>query len=261
MSDLPFQNILYQQEGPIARITINRPERLNAVDNQTSRELHAAFLDFKRNDALRVAILTGAGAHAFCVGADIQAQQKRGERPWAGDIPFGGITKIEPIYKPIIAAVNGYALGGGLELVLCCDLRLASPNARFGVPEVTIGVIPGAGGTQRLPRAVPPAIATEMVLTGQPIDAETALRLGLINRIVPAEELLDAATALAATIAKLPLLAVRAGKEAILRGLEMPLAQGLALEDQFENWLMKTEDFLEGITAFVEKRLPEFKGR
>ena len=261
MSDFSFQHILYQLDGPIARITINRPERLNAVDNQTSRELHAAFLDFKRNDALRVAILTGAGQRAFSAGADLRAHQEGGEGPWAGDIPFGGITKIEPIYKPIIAAVNGYALGGGLELVLCCDLRLASPNARFGAPEVTIGSIPGAGGTQRLPRAIPAAIATEMVLTGQPIDAETALRLGLINRIVPQEDLLDAAGALAATVAKLPPLAVRAGKEVILRGLEMPLAQGLALEDHFYNRLDQTEDSIEGIRAFVEKRPPEFKGR
>ena len=172
-----------------------------------------------------------------------------------------GMARGEPVFKPIIAAVNGYALGGGLEMARCCDIRIASERARFGVPEVKLGSFPGAGGSQRLPRAIPSAIATEMMLTGEPIDAQEAYRVGLVNRVVPHEDLMTAALEMARTISARGPLAVRAAKEAMLRGLEMPLAHGMALEGHLGQLLYQTEDWQEGFTAFVEKRTPRFQGR
>ena len=260
MVDFAFDHIRYERDGPIARITLDRPERLNAIANHTSRELYQAWQHFRHDDSLHVAILTGAGDRTFCAGADLKAQRATGEGPHHDGISFGGTTKEPPIDKPTIAAVNGLALGGGLEIVLCCDIRIAVPHARFGVPEVAVGAIPGGGGTQRLPRAIPVAVAAEMLLTGDPIDAETALRIGLISRIVPPEDLLPTATAIATTIAKRAPLAVRASKEALLRGLEMPLIHALALEDHLEEMLLASADFQEGLNAFAEKREPRFQG-
>ena len=182
-----FEKIRYERDGFIARVTINRPERMNAIDGQTSDELRAAFEDFRYNDDLRVAIVTGAGDRAFSAGADLVARAKGEKRQPSVHITQAGLAKGPPIYKPIIAAINGYCLAGGLELALACDIRIAAPTATFGLAEVRWGIIPGGGGTQRLPRAIPLALANEMILTAEPIDAERALQAGLISRIVPAD--------------------------------------------------------------------------
>ena len=261
MPDTEFTRIRYELDGPIARITINRPERMNAIDSHTTQEMHDAFEDFRTNDTLRVAILTGAGDRAFSAGADLVARAAGDKRIVFGPTSFGGITKTRPIYKPIIAAINGHCLAGGLEMALACDLRIAAPHARFGLAEVRWGIIPGGGGTQRLPRAIPPALANEMIFTAEPIDADTALRAGLISRIVPADELAATATALARTIASRAPLAVQAAKEAILRGQDMPLADGLAFEDHLSVRIYETADATEGPRAFAEKRDPAFHGR
>jgi E-phenylitaconyl-CoA hydratase len=261
MPDPDFTRIRYEIDGPIARITIDRPERMNAIDSHTTLEMGRAFDDFRTNDNLRVAILTGAGDRAFSAGADLVARAAGDKRVVFGPTSFGGITKNPPIYKPIIAAINGHCLAGGLEIALACDIRIAVPHARFGLPEVRWGIVPGGGGTQRLPHAIPPALANEMIFTAEPIDADTALRAGLISRIVPPDQLAGTATALARTIASRAPLAVRAAKEAILRGQDMPLAEGLAFEDHLSIQIYGTDDAKEGPRAFAEKRDPTFHGR
>ena len=259
MTETSFEKIIYERDGFIARVTINRPERMNAMDRQTGEELRAAFEDFRYNDDLRVAIVTGAGERAFSAGADLVARSKGEKRKPLVHTSQGGLTKGPPIYKPIIAAINGYCLAGGLELALACDIRIAAPHARFGLAEVRWGIIPGGGGTQRLPRAIPQAIANEMILTAEQIDAERALQAGLISRIVPAGELLAEADRLADVISTRGPLAIRAAKELILRGADMSLADGLRLEDYFSLQLYTTEDATEGPKAFAEKRTPNFK--
>ena len=262
MAGLQLEQVRYEREGHLAIVTIDRQERLNAISNQTSRELFEIWRDFRLDDELWVAVLTGAGDRAFSAGADLIARKSEGDGgPHHESIPMFGLARGEPVFKPIIAAVNGYALGGGLEMALCCDIRIASERARFGVPEVKLGVFPGAGGSQRLPRAIPAAIASEMMLTGDPIDAAEAFRVGLVNRVVPHDELMDAARAMARTIASRGPLAVRAAKEAMLRGLDMPMAHGLALEGHLGQLLYQTKDWHEGLSAFVEKRDAVFKGR
>ena len=262
MAELTLEQVRYERDGHIAIVTIDRQERLNAISNQTSRELFDVWRDFRLNDDLWVAVLTGAGDRAFSAGADLIARHSEGDGgPHHQGIPMFGMARGEPVFKPIIAAINGYALGGGLELALCCDIRIASERARFGVPEVKLGVFTGAGGSQRLPRAIPSAIANEMLLTGEPIDAREAHRVGLINRVVPHDELMPAAMQMARTVGARGPLAVRAAKEAMLRGLDMPLAHGLALEEHLGQPLSQTEDWQEGLTAFIEKREPRFQGR
>ena len=261
MSPADFTRILYEKNGPVAHITINRPERMNAVDDETSRELYEAFYDFRWNNDLRVAILTGAGDRSFSAGADLVARAKGEKRPYFGPISFGGITKDNPIYKPIIAAINGHCLAGGLELALACDIRIAAPHARFGLTEVKWGIIPGGGGTQRLPRAIPNALANEMILTAEPIDADRALRAGLISQIHPLDQLREAANSLALVIARRGPLAVQAAKEAILRGQDMPLSDALAFEEHLSRHIYRTQDASEGPKAFAEKREPIFKGK
>ena len=256
-----FEKIRYERDGFIARVTINRPERMNATDRQTGEELRAAFEDFRYNDDLRVAILTGAGERAFSAGADLVARSKGEKRRPSVHITQAGLSKGPPIYKPIIAAINGYCLAGGLELALACDIRIAAPSATFGLAEVRWGIIPGGGGTQRLPRAIPLALANEMILTAEPIDAERALQAGLISRIVPADGLQAEATRIAEVIGTRGPLAVRAAKELILRGADMPLQDALRLEDYFSLQLYTTEDAVEGPRAFAEKRTPNFKAR
>ncbi|MBI5947821.1 MAG: enoyl-CoA hydratase/isomerase family protein [Chloroflexi bacterium] len=261
MAGLTFENIIYEKKGAVAVLTINREKALNAINAQTSREMQTAWEDFRDDDALRVAILTGVGEKSFSTGMDLVATAQ-GENQFAGrPAPFGGFTKRMPIYKPIIAAINGFCLAGGMELALACDIRICAPEARFGLPEVRWAIMPGAGGTQRMPRAIPQAWANYLILTAEQIDAETARSIGLVSHIVPREELLDKAMQIANVICERGPLAVRAAKEAITRGMDMPLDHGLAYEDLVLGRLMATDDAKEGPRAFAEKRKPEYKGR
>jgi enoyl-CoA hydratase/carnithine racemase len=261
MADLSFDNIIYEKRGPIALVTINREGALNAIDGKTTAELFRAWSDFRDDDDLRVAVLTGVGQKAFSTGMDLVATASGESQITEGALPFGGFTKRMPIFKPIIAAINGFCLAGGMELALTCDIRICSPNARFGLPEVRWALIPGAGGTQRMPRALPLAWANYLILTGEQMDAETALRLGLVSHIVPQDELIERALQIASTICERGPVAVRAAKEAILRGMDMSLDNGIAFEDALFSRISATEDAKEGPRAFSEKRKPEYKGR
>lgn len=255
-----FEKILYEKKDKIAVITINRPDRMNSIDPQTSQELHDAWMDFRDDDNVWVGILTGSGERAFSTGLDLVAATEAGERI-RFTAPFGGITRGAEIWKPMIAAINGYALAGGLEIALSCDIRIAADHAQFGLPEPRWAIIPGAGGTQRLPRTLPLAIAMELLLTGGRIDAQMALRYGLVSRVVPLAELMPKAMEVADTICGNGPLAVRAIKEVAMRGLNMTLEEGLALEAEFSSKIIRTEDAREGPLAFAQKRKPEFKGR
>lgn len=255
--------IEFNKEGKIAVFTINRPDALNSMNVQATRELHEALVAFRDDDELWVGIITGAGDRAFCAGADIKdmlpfLQKNLPQRPWA--MPATPMRGLE-LWKPLIAAINGLALGGGLEIALACDIRIASEKARLGVPEVTLGLLPGWGGTQRLPRMVPRCKAAEMLLTGKPIDAQEAYRIGLVNTVVPPEAVMSTAREWAETICQAGPLAVRAAKEAMIRGGSLTLEDGLRLENDLEAYLMSTEDFAEGTKAFTEKRKPDFKAR
>lgn len=260
-----YEKIIYAKEGRLALITINRPEIMNCIDAQTSYELNQAFTDFRDNDDLWVAILTGAGDRAFCTGNDLIAMSEAmaGKNTEAMNYraPFGGITRHFECWKPIIAAINGYCLAGGLEISLCCDIRVAAEHAQFGVPEVTRAIIPGAGGTQRLPRFLPRAIAMELLLTGARFDAQWALRNGLVNYVVPADQVMAKAREIAEVICNNGPLAVRAAKESALRGIELPLEEGLKQEGQFSMKVVASEDAREGPLAFAQKRKAEYKGR
>ncbi len=261
--------IRFEREGAVAILTIDRPEVRNALDFKTSDELVEAWRSFRDDDDLRVAILTGAGDRAFCSGADLRgvaefyrsltsAERLRRAEHEPG---LGGISRNLEIDKPIVAAINGHCLAGGLEIALACDLRIASENASFGLPEVTRGIIPGAGGTQRLPRLIGPERALDLILTGRRIDAREAERIGLVTRVVPQGRLRDEAVALANQIAENAPLAVRAAKAAVWRGLERPLEEGLRLEQLLAEPVRQSEDAQEGPRAFLEKREPVFKGR
>lgn len=250
----------YTKEGGIAIFTINRPETLNSMNVQAMREFHDAMVAFRDDSELYVGIVTGAGDRAFCAGADIKnmlpyLKEIRG-KPWEFPAtPFRGLE----LYKPLIAAINGVALGGGLEIALSCDLRIASEKALFGNPEVNLGLIPGWGATQRLPRMIPWAKAAEILLIGKPIDAQEAYRIGLVNKIVPPDQVMSAAKDWAAVLCQVGPLAVRAAKEAMIRGYSMPLEDGLKLETALFDYLLGTEDYAEAQAAFVEKRKPNFK--
>ena len=262
-------SIRFESEGAVALLTIDRPKVHNALDFETSDALVDAWLRFRDDDDLRVAILTGAGERAFCAGADLRgvgdfyktltsAQRLRRSEQMPG---LGGITKNLAIDKPIIAAINGYCLAGGLEIALACDLRIASENATFGLPEVTRGIIPGAGGTQRLPRLVGPERALDLIMTGRRIDAAEAERIGLVTRVVAPGELQEEALAVATTIAENGPLAVRAAKAAVWRGLDVPVEEGLRLEQLLAEPVRQSEDAQEGPRAFLEKRKPVYKGK
>jgi enoyl-CoA hydratase/carnithine racemase len=261
--------VIFEKKERIAVITINRPEAMNAIDPETSEELGKAWLEFRDNPDLWVGILTGAGDKAFSAGADLKKMipflatlgpfdRKEREDKFPG---FGGITRNLNIWKPIIAAINGFCLAGGLEMALACDLRVAAEHATFGLLEVSRGIIPGAGGTQRLPRMIPVAKAMEIILMAQRIDAQEALRLGLVNRVVPAAEVMPTALKMAEQIQQNGPLAVRAAKEAIVRGMSLPLDEGLRLESVLQSYLLRTEDAVEGPKAFAEKRKPNFKAK
>ncbi len=259
-----YKNILYEKRGHIAYVTINRPDRRNAIDPATSHDLKQAFEDFKAGDDAWVAILTGAGDQAFSAGADLLAMSQALAGSNEGvpmNVPFGGITRGYECWKPIIAAINGYCLAGGLEIALSCDIRVAAEHAQFGLPEPKRAIIPAAGGTQRLPRSVPLAFAMELLLTGDRFDAQAALRFGLVSRVVAQAELMATAEEIAARILECGPLAVRAIKRAALRGREMSLEDGLRLEGQLAGPIFGTEDAREGPRAFAEKRKPTYKGR
>jgi enoyl-CoA hydratase/carnithine racemase len=254
--------IEYTREGKIAIFTINRPEALGALNVEGMRQLHNAFIDFRDDDELLVGIITGTGDKAFSAGVDIKDYlpfvKRTTDKPWKRP---AGIMRGLDIWKPLIAACNGLTIGGGLEIALACDMMIASENATFGLPEVTVGLCPGGGGTQRLPRTIPRRIAAEMLFTGKTIDAQEAYRIGLVNKVVPLADLMSEAKKLAVTICRNAPLAVRAAKEAMIRGLSMSFEDGLKLEDDFQRYIMSTKDFEEGITAFREKRKPKFEGK
>ena len=260
---MAFENLLIERDEATAIVTVNRPKVLNALNTQTLDELRRTILELKQDDDVRVVILTGAGEKSFVAGADINelaVQTPTGgrEHALAGQHVF---DLIENMGKPVIAAINGYALGGGCELAMACTLRLAADTAKLGQPEIALGLIPGYAGTQRLSRLVGRGKAMEMILTGTPIAAEEAQRIGLVNRVVPAAELMAQARALAAQLAKSAPIAMRYIINAVNKGVEMPFADACQYEATLFGLVASTDDMKEGTAAFLAKRKPEFRGR
>lgn len=258
--------ILYEKRGRVAYITINRPEARNAIDLETGRELTEAWQDFRDDENLWIGVLTGAGEKAFSAGADLKSlipmmTSSARNNETTSDRGFGGITRGFECWKPMIAAVNGYCLAGGFEMMLACDLRIAVETATFGLTEVRWGIIPGAGGTQRLPRAVPLARAMEIILLGEPIRAQDAYLMGLLNKVVPQGELMNEVERWINILLERGPLALRAAKQAMLQGLNMTLDEGMQLEQRLFRQMLATEDAKEGPLAFAQKRKPEFKAR
>lgn len=256
-------SIILERRESVAIVTLNRPEKLNALSRGTIAALSAAFKNFENDAELRAVILTGAGDRAFSAGTDLSEliNVPAAEARTVAELGQQLCNQIEQSQVPVIAAINGVAAGGGCELALACHLRVATPNGRFSLPETKLGIIPGYGGTQRLTRELGRARALELILTSGTINAEDALRLGLINRLVPAAELISTAEALAQEIAQLAPLAIRACLAAVVGGTDLPLAEGLALEAKLFASLFATADMREGTRAFLEKRKAVFKGR
>ena len=257
---MSYQNILITKEGPIGIAQLNRPKVLNALNSETMIELVNAFEEFDKDQSVNVIILTG-GPNVFAAGADLKEMAQATPVDLVLGRRFELWDRIRKISKPIIAAVSGYCLGGGNELAMNCDIIIASETATFGQPEVNVGIMPGAGGTQRLTRAVGKYRSMEMILTGKSISAEEALRIGLVNKIVPVESLMDEAKKIASEIASKPPISVRAAKEAIVRAQDTTLEVGLEFERRAFYLLFATEDGKEGMKAFLEKRKPVFKGK
>jgi enoyl-CoA hydratase len=258
-----LENIQYELRPPIAIVTLDRPKVLNALNRQSMVELEQVFLDVQKNAELRAVLVTGAGEKAFVAGADIgelaSLSPMEGEQFAArGQRIF---ELIENCGKPVIACINGFALGGGCELALACTLRIASSTARLGQPEVKIGIIPGYGGTQRLPRLIGKGAALKMILTGEAISAAEALRLGLVDEVVEPDQLLSRAEQIAQTIAGMAPLAVRDSIRAVNSGYDLPLASALALEASLFGLACSTSDKTEGARAFLEKRAPQWNGK
>lgn len=248
-------------ENNIAIVTVNRPEVRNAMDKETWLCLRDVFDDLDKNDDVRVIIITGAGEKAFIAGADLNYLKQRTVSETLDALNTSVTRAIEKTSKPVIAAINGYALGGGCEVALACDIRIASPNAKIGQTEVNVGIIPGAGGTQRLRDIVGQGRAMEMILTGEPVDAEEAYRIGLVNRIYPQEQLLEEAKKIAGKIADKSPIVVRLAKKSVQEGANLPIETGMMVEVLNQSILFGTEDHLEGINAFLEKRKPNYKGK
>ena len=260
---MAYENLLYEKKDGVAWITFNRPKVLNALNRKTMEELRAVLLDARDDEAVRVLILTGAGEKAFVAGGDINelARNNPVEGKEASIFGQGVLRLLETMGKPSICAINGFALGGGCELALACSIRLASKNAKLGQPEVKLGIIPGYGGSQRLVRLCGKGVAHEICLTGEMITAEEAQRIGLVNHVYEPAELLPAAEAMAKKIIANGPLAVKFTMEAIERGVEMPLEEGLFLEATLFGVACATEDMREGTKAFLEKRAAQFKGK
>ena len=258
-----LENVLYEKKDGIAYVTLNRPKVLNALNQRTWQDLRAAFEDARDDATVRGIILTGAGDKAFIAGADISeiahitAVDAEQSSRYGQDV----LTLIENLGKPVIAAVNGFALGGGCETAMACTIRVASEHARFGQPEVTLGIIPGGGGTQRLPRLVGKGRALQIILSGAMITAQEAYRIGLVNEVVPATDLIPRAEAILKQIFANAPVAIRFSLEAVNRGLETSQAEGMALEAALFGLCAGTEDKGEGTQAFLQKRAAKFKGR
>lgn len=262
-SALNLANVLYEKKGALAYVTVNRPKVLNALNSPTWADLKAAFEDAKSDVNVRGVVLTGAGNKAFIAGADIGelALASAIDAEQASRFGQGVLNVIENLGKPVIAAVNGFALGGGCETALACTLRIAAPTASFGQPEVTLGLLPGGGGTQRLPRLVGKGRALQLILSGEIISAEEAHRIGLVNEIVPAEGLIARAEAILAKMNACAPIALRLALEAVNQGLETSQSEGLLLEAAYFGLCAATDDKREGTAAFLEKRAPNFRGR
>jgi enoyl-CoA hydratase/carnithine racemase len=260
---LVLANVLYEKKNSIAYVTVNRPKVLNALNTPTWADLETAFQDAKADASVLGVILTGAGDKAFIAGADISelAHVDAYGAEQSSRFGQGVLDLIENLGKPVIAAVNGFALGGGCETAMACTMRIATEHAKFGQPEVKLGLLPGGGGTQRLPRLVGKGRALQLILTGETISAQEAYRIGLVNEVVPAASLIDRAEAILKQIAANAPIAVKFSLEAANKGLETSQSQGLALEASFFGICAATEDKKEGTTAFLEKRTPQFKGR
>lgn len=256
-----YKNLIVDKEGALAILTVNRPQALNALNSETLEELEKAITAIAEDKSIKVLIITGAGEKAFVAGADIAYMRDLTavEGKLFGELGQRVFRLIEELPIPVIAAVNGFALGGGCELAMACDIRVASENAKFGQPEVGLGITPGFGGTQRLPRLVGEGMAKEMIYTGDMIDAAEALRIGLVNHVVPQEMLMDYCRKMAGRILSRAPLAVRFSKQAINEGMQTDIDRGLTIEADLFGICFSTEDQKEGMTAFIEKRKPEFK--
>src|SRR5438128_807053 len=262
-TELNLETILYAKKGAIAYVTLNRPKVLNALNKRTWEDLKAAFEDARDDAAVRGVILTGAGDKAFIAGADINelAQVTAVEAEQSSAFGQGVLDLIENLGKPVIAAVNGFALGGGCETAMACTIRIAVETAKFGQPEVTLGLVPGGGGTQRLPRLIGKGRALHLILSGEMIGAQEACRIGLVNEIVPAAELIARSEAIIKRIAANAPIAVKFALEAANKGMETSQGEGLLLEASYFGLCAATEDKKEGTAAFLEKRAPQFHGR
>jgi len=259
---MSYKYIVYEKKDRVAYITLNRPEVMNALHPPANEELWNACCDFRDDSEVWVAILTGAGDRAFCTGQDLRYAARAAEhRPLLPPGGFGAITNRFECYKPIIAALNGYAIGGGLEIALACDIIVAAEHSRFGLTEPTVGRIAGAGGIQRLPRQIPFKIAMGMLLTGRQITTDEAYRIGLVNEIVPLQELIPCAERWAADILRCAPLSVQASKQGALQGMDLPLEAAINNNYYLFQKTRLSEDYVEGARAFVEKRKPQWKGR
>ena len=261
MPEVPeMQNVKVEREGHLAIVHVDRPSKLNALDDLTIAELTAAVAALDDDDAVGAIIVTGAGEKAFVAGADIQVLAKQGVLDGKENARRGqALTlRMENCRKPVIAAINGFALGGGLELALACDVRFASDNAKVGLPEVSLGIIPGYGGTQRLPRLVGSGVALQMILQGDPIDAQEALRIGLVNGVFEQAALLDEVKKLASRMVSRGPQALALAKQAVRRGAHMSLQDGLDLEADLFGIISSTDEMKEGMAAFLEKRKPSW---
>jgi len=260
---MAFNSIIYVKEGSIAKITLNRPKQMNSLSRELIAELNTAINLIGKDNEIKVVIICGSEKF-FCVGADLKdlaAVISPEEAYQFLKNVYTSFVRLEKLDKPVLAAISGLALGGGLELALACDLRICSTTASFGVPEIALGAIPAAGGTQKLPRLIGITKATEMVLTGQPINADEAYRIGLVNAVVPGERMMEEVSKMADQLASKPPLALGVAKSAMKTGMNMDLESAIEFERRCAAFLFSTEDLKEGIKAFVERRKPSFTGK
>lgn len=261
---MAYDYVIYEKKEHIAYVTLNRPEVMNALHPPAHEELGEVWCNFRDDPEVWVAIVTGAGDRAFSAGNDLKySAASAGGRATQPDSPggFGGLTERLDCYKPIIAAVNGFALGGGFEIALACDIIIVAEHARFGLPEPTVGLIAGSGGIDRLPRQLPLKIAMGMLLTGRQITAQEAYRIGLVNEVVPLEDLMPCAERWAQDIIRCSPLSIRASKEGAMKGLNLPLEASMNNSYRLQQTILRSEDSIEGPKAFAEKRKPHWKGR